>query len=285
MTRGRPLASLGMTWGYLRRVNSPDRSYSGSSRRLALLIQRYAVAVGGLAYGLTLGLRRARNRELVARIARHFGYAGDVTGRLPVVDFDRATDPETSIVLPAALGGPGNVSEAELIALARLVAKKQPRSILEIGTFDGRTAVTLAANAPADARTVTLDLPPTATTALPIEMRDVSLIEKPASGARFAGSPYAARIAQVYGDSATYDFGQLQVDFAFIDGSHSYEYALSDSRRVRGLLRDGGTILWHDYGGEWEGVTRALDELAQTPDFRGLKRIAGTSLAILELPG
>ncbi len=78
------------------------------------------------------------------------------------------------------------------------------------------------------------------------------------------------------------------MDFVFIDASHTYEYVLSDSRAALKLLRRGGgtkVILWHDYG-EWEGVTRALDELAAgEPTFRGLRRIAGTSLACLVMGG
>jgi hypothetical protein len=219
----------------------------------------------------------------VADIANHFGFRGSPAGKLPVIGFDQATDPKTSIVLPAALSKPGNVSEAELIALARLVAMRRPRSLLEIGTFDGRTAVTLAANAPPDARVMTLDLPPAEASTLPVDRRDLAFINKTASGERFAASPYARNIQQVYGDSATYDFRDLRLDFAFIDGSHSYEYARSDSFRVRSMIGPSGVILWHDYGGEWEGVTQALDELAQTKDFRGLRHIEGTTLAILDL--
>lgn len=265
-------------------MTAAKRAFSSSGRRVALLAQRYAIAVGGLAYGLTLGLRQARNRALVASLARHFGFRGEVPGRLAVIEYDAVSDPATAVVLPVVISRSGNVSEAELVAIARLVAARRPRSLLEIGTFDGRTTAAMAANAPEDAVVVTLDLPPNSSAELPIEARDAAFIDKPASGSMFAGSPYATRIRQVYGDSATYDFGALEVDFAFIDGSHSYEYALSDSRRVRGMMRNGrGVILWHDYGHEWEGVTRALNELSAEADFAGLRSIAGTTLAMLDL--
>jgi hypothetical protein len=50
------------------------------------------------------------------------------------------------------------------------------------------------------------------------------------------------------------------------------------------MLREGrGIVLWHDYG-EWDDVTRALNDLfAQDRRFRGLRRVEGTALAILEL--
>lgn len=261
-----------------------DRTIGGRGRRVTLLAQRYVMALGGVAYAFTLGIRKSRHRALIADMARHFGYAGHVRGLLPVSAYDDLASPAIPVSLPAVLGGSGNVSTEELVALARVVAVRRPATLLEIGTFDGRTTRTLAANAPANAEVITLDLPPETPASLPLEARDVVFIDKKASGARFAGTPEAARIRQVYGDSANYDFGKLQVDFAFIDGSHSYEYVMSDSRRVRALLRGGrGIIFWHDYGGEWEGVTRALDELAQTPEFAGLRQLEGTTLAFLDL--
>lgn len=73
-----------------------------------------------------------------------------------------------------------------------------------------------------------------------------------------------------------------EADFVFVDGSHTYEYVMSDSEKALGLLpNDGGVVLWHDYG-EWPGVTRALNELqAGDQRFAGLRHIEGTSLALL----
>jgi predicted O-methyltransferase YrrM len=228
-------------------------------------------------------MRKAKNRELVAKVASHFGFNGAVAGTVPVTPFDTVSNPATPFVIPAAIGQSGNVSELELIALSRLVAERRPRSLLEIGTFDGRTTVALAANAGADSKVVTLDLPPQAASTLPIDARDASFINKAESGSAFKGSPYASRIEQVYGDSASYDFGDRRFDFAFIDGSHSYEYALNDSRRVLPLMRENGVIFWHDYGVEWEGVTRALSELRAEPAFAGLRSIENTTLVYLDL--
>ena len=69
----------------------------------------------------------------------------------------------------------------------------------------------------------------------------------------------------------------------FVDGSHAYEYVLSDSERGLSLLRGPGTVVWHDYG-EWVGVTKALDELSTRDSrFAALQRIENTTLAILTL--
>ncbi len=74
------------------------------------------------------------------------------------------------------------------------------------------------------------------------------------------------------------------IEFIFIDGSHSYEYLLNDSKQVLKLLRNGkGVMLWHDYD-VWEGVTRALNKLyLQDRQFKGLKHIEGTSMVCLIL--
>jgi hypothetical protein len=68
----------------------------------------------------------------------------------------------------------------------------------------------------------------------------------------------------------------------FIDGSHSYDYVINDSRRALELLRDGrGLIIWHDYG-VWPGVTRALNDLRRDdPMFANLRRVIDTSFGYL----
>ena len=177
----------------------------------------------------------------------------------------------------------GNVTLTELVVLASIARKYKPRTIFEIGTFDGRTTINLAANSP-DATVHTLDLPPGHHTRLEVKPGDDKYINKPASGARFRGTDCESRIVQHYGDSATFDFSPFegQVDMVFVDGAHSYEYVKSDSQRALRLLRGGrGVILWHDYGtGE---VTEAIDDLRDTvAAFAGLRRVGDTALAILE---
>jgi hypothetical protein len=62
----------------------------------------------------------------------------------------------------------------------------------------------------------------------------------------------------------------------FVDGSHAFEYTLSDTKEAIKMVRKGGVIIWHDYG-LWKGVTRALEEI-ERKDNMGLRNIAGTSL-------
>jgi predicted O-methyltransferase YrrM len=110
-------------------------------------------------------------------------------------------------------------------------------------------------------------------------------IDKDDSGSVFVGSPLKSKITQLYGDSATFDFSNYrkQVDLIFIDGSHSYEYVLSDSKRALEILNSQGVIFWHDYGAEWwPGVTQALNELYLSDKrYRNMRHIEGTSLVVL----
>lgn len=188
---------------------------------------------------------------------------------------------EEAVLLQAPLGKAGNVTERELAILAKLVRHFQPEALFEIGTFDGRTTLNLAAHAPGEARVYTLDLPRAELSRASMELlpAEKSFVDKEASGTRFQGTSFAGRIQQLYGDSATFDYSSYQggIDFIFIDGSHAYDYVLKDTETARKLLRNGkGVIVWHDYG-VWDPVTEALDEIAANcPIFR----IEETSLAI-----
>ena len=254
-----------------------------TSASLADFAKRYATAAGGALYAFTLGVGDARNRRLIQEIARRFGHRDGGVPRLPKVEVDEMTSPTTAVILPEPIANDGNVSLLELLVLARLVRELGPRQVFENGTFDGRTTLALATNAPDDARVYTLDLPAESSTALAIERSERAFVEKPVSGARFIGTDAARKITQLFGDSATFDFSSYHAELIFVDGSHAYEYVLNDSTRALGMLGDSrGVIVWHDYG-EWPGVTRALDELASSDTrFAGLRWVQGTTLAVLD---
>ena len=223
----------------------------------------------------------------MVRLAREFGYdhrAGPAPS-LPVVSVAEVM-PEVAIRLREPMIADGNVSLLELVILDSLVAARQPRRIFEIGTFDGRTSLNFAANAP-HATVHTLDLPASVEPALPVHADDRSFIRRSQGGARgrrFLGTAEEARITQLYGDSARFDYAPFQgsVEFVFVDGSHSYEYVLADSRSALAMAAPGSLIAWHDYT-EWAGVTRALNELRDSdPRFAGLRHVQHTTLALLE---
>jgi hypothetical protein len=182
----------------------------------------------------------------------------------------------------------GNVTVGELAVLATAAAAMDRNDeIVEIGTFDGRTTLNFAINAPVEVPVFTLDLPPDVATRFTLAPGERAFVDKPAPGARFRGvappwSAGAARITQILGDSATYDWSLRigRAGLVFVDGSHAYDYAKCDSETALRLVGHKGVVIWHDYG-VWEGVTRALEEIEAKNHF-GLRHISGTTLAVFK---
>jgi hypothetical protein len=184
----------------------------------------------------------------------------------------------------------GNVSIGELAVLAQAAAGIHPGSeVIEIGTFDGRTCLNLALNAPPASPIFTIDLPPNHPTRFQLEPGEERYVDKPHPGSRlrrcapaFAG--LSQRITQLLGDSASFDWSShyRKAGLVFVDGSHAYDYVRSDSATAMRLVAANGTILWHDYG-VWNEVTRALEDLEQALNL-GLRHIRGTSLVLWRAP-
>jgi len=253
----------------------------GGLRCAAQLAWRHTRVGARTLRAATVGAVSARGREEVRRIADALAITDGIEPSMPVIGVDQITNDGTPIRLFELEPRHGNITLLELIVLSRLVRERAPRSLFEIGTFDGRTTLNLAANAPDDAVVHTLDLPSNQPTAYALSAADYQFVNKPVSGSRIVATPYAERVKQLYGDSATFDFSPYRADFVFVDGSHAYEYVLNDSRRALQLAGDGpAVIVWHDYG-VWDGVTRAIHELStHDPRFANLRWVRGTSLVV-----
>jgi hypothetical protein len=252
-------------------------------------LRKYLSAAGACLYLFTFGIFKARNRPFLGNICSHFGLG--TKGRLPVVPADTVASPGTAVVVRDLAPDVGHISLIESAVLARLVRARGAKRIFEFGTFDGRTTLDLACNAEPDARVFTLDLPPGhdgRSTAAPLAPAEGALVRARPERRRFEGLPEADRIVSLTGDSATFDFAPYErsMDLVFVDGSHSFEYALGDSRTALSLVKPGGLVVWHDYGAQgWPGVVRALDALHdEGGEFSGLRHVDGTTLVILERP-
>lgn len=178
----------------------------------------------------------------------------------------------------------GNVRISELAILSALAEGcRNGSNLFEIGTFDGRTTLNLALNAPDTCRICTLDLPPDQATKYALASGERHMVEKAAPGFRYEKYRHLypaviSRIHQLLGDSAAFDYSAYadSCSLVFVDGSHAYEYALSDTRAAMQIVEKGGIVVWHDYG-IWEGATTALEEL-EPREHLGLRNIRGTSL-------
>ena len=264
-------------------------SHRGGLTRAAGFVRPWAVGAAGAAYLFGAGWFKWKNRAAIVELCRHFGYNYDAREpvELPAVSASSLAPSSGLIDVREIDAVDGNVSERELITIGRLVQATAPHTLFEIGTFDGRTTLNLAANSPLDAKVYTIDLPQESidSSVAPIHAHEVRYADKSESGSRYRGTDVEKKIEQLYGDSGTFDFSEFYsgIDFIFIDGSHTYEYVINDSLHAIQMLRVGtGTIVWHDYG-RWDGVTRALNELRRLkPEFAGLKWIEGTTLAVLK---
>lgn len=261
-------------------------------KKLVKFLPKYFTALLGSLWLFTFGAFPRRNRDLLATIAFHFGYGGKqekkITPLIPEIELKEfLTDPPPLRLLETDYTR-GNVSLAELVIINQFVKIRVPQKIFEMGTFDGRTTLNLAANCPEGSRVYSLDLPKSQidSTSLELEEKEKELIRKETIGDRYRGRPEAEKIVQLYGDTASFDFSPYHntMDLVFIDASHAESYVLNDSSVALKLLRNGkGAILWHDYA-EWNGVTKALNELYQTnPVFNGIRHIQGTHLGLLIL--
>ncbi len=178
---------------------------------------------------------------------------------------------------------PGSVNFEELVLLACLVRHLCPKRLVEIGTAEGRTALNFALHAPEDAEIITLDLPPERAGGCSSNRGpDYAQLNIPEPGWLLRCHPDIARkIRLVLADSTTFDWTPYErsVDFVFIDGAHDYESVRKDSENALRIARPGGVIVWHDYG-NWEGVSRCLNELSKRLPIVWLER---TSLACLRV--
>lgn len=171
------------------------------------------------------------------------------------------------------------LAHGEALVLALITALVQPQRILEIGTAGGQGTMIMAEQAPR-ARIDTVDLgnevPSLGQQRGQPPWQDLSTI-----GAAYRAAGHGDRVTQHFADSAHFDYDCLgaQIDLAFIDGAHTYEYVASDSRRVLAQLARDGVVVWDDCDFRSPGVSRALVELRA--QGRAIYRIVGTRLAVL----
>jgi predicted O-methyltransferase YrrM len=159
----------------------------------------------------------------------------------------------------------GSVSTYELMILNSLVQRQKPKLIIEFGTFDGRTAMNFAANAPA-AKIVTIDFAPQPRV--------------------FDGKPIARNIECKFGDSTKFDITPYRgkADFIFVDGGHDAPVATSDTLKALEMVSPDGVIVWHDYR-DFKGVQEAIAVATQREAPKNFRFIRDTSMVVYQPAG
>lgn len=139
---------------------------------------------------------------------------------------------EEDIVIPMAAPLSANLDapSADLFFLLCLARSTRPRRILEVGTFRARTTCALKLNCPY-ARVVSYDVTP---------------IESPYRS-RLLGEPGVELRVGSFADAGPALFAEEKFDLIFVDGSHTFDDALADSRIALQIVSPGGFIVWHDY--------------------------------------
>ncbi|MDP2922977.1 MAG: class I SAM-dependent methyltransferase [Candidatus Omnitrophota bacterium] len=241
-------------------------------------------------YSITLGLITKKGRQAISFILNHSGLRFlnmSCYPNLPTISVNSVIGDEQIVVLEPK-SKDGNVSLDELVIINGIIKRVHPKYIFEIGTFNGRTTLNMAYNSPEDCKVFTLDLPNNNADKMLLKLTDYDklLINQSDRGERVLKSDYQfkTKIIQLYGDSASYDFQCYynSIDIVFVDGAHSYDYALKDSYTALKLLKNNtGVIIWHDYE-EGVEVVKAIDAvIRKMPDLKFF-HIEGTSLAFCE---
>jgi predicted O-methyltransferase YrrM len=139
------------------------------------------------------------------------------------------------------------MGNGELEVLIALVASVNPKSVLEIGVNEGRTAKAILANVPGIEKYIGVDVPHGYVTAREVQRKEVP--EKP--GDLASGDERFELILRPRGsmDLSEKDLPRL-FDAVFIDGDHGFEAVLHDTLLARNIVRKGGIIIWHDYHGQ-----------------------------------
>ncbi len=207
--------------------------------------------------------------------------------RIPAVELsDAVALPQEMIVDLRYIGMEGATPFEDVAAILALAIAQQPKGVLEIGTFWGSTTANLARNLPL-AKVHTIDLPLDAAgleeSIAGQPVNDLHLIQSRQVGRAFRGTALEARITQHFGDTAKYDYGVISdpISFFMIDGSHTYEYAKSDTLVCLRLAKGPSTLAWHDCN-QWQpGVTKWLVEMIDA----GLpvKRVKRSAVAYLQI--
>ncbi|KUK16874.1 class I SAM-dependent methyltransferase [Thermococcus sibiricus] len=177
----------------------------------------------------------------------------------------------------------------EIIELLKILSKRKPKVVLEIGTANGGTLFLFTRVASKDATLISVDLP----------------------GGRFGGG-YPDWKVPLYKAFAlpTQEFhliradshnpetleaikeilNGMKVDFLFIDGDHTYEGVKADFEMYSPLVRKGGIIAFHDIvpGPEENvgGVPRFWEEIRKKYKYREIVKSwnqGGYGIGILEV--
>lgn len=200
------------------------------------------------------------------------------------IKLDTLTGDQSFVSLSLHYMREGNTTYFEQIALASLVKHYKSKNILELGTFNGQSTLTLALNSDEKSFITTVDMP-SDLEKIHSDLLDKDIpfiLDKEKQNKLYKGLDVSKKIRQIYADLTHTDFNSFlkdnrYFDFIFIDAGHSYDCVKNDTEKSLDVLTENGVIVWHDYTPNCLGVFNYLNELSR--DLR-LFHIEKTTLVI-----
>lgn len=156
------------------------------------------------------------------------------------------------------------LSKVEAFALFRMAARTET-SIVEIGSWQGRSTVTLALATPGVVYAID---PHHGTFSGNVTASGKSTYEHLVQNLKKAGIDNKVRIVRKLSDDAVDDVPS-QIGMLFIDGQHTLKACSADLQNYWPKLVVGGWIAFHDFGPEspFRGLNRLYDVLTRSPSL------------------
>jgi hypothetical protein len=160
-------------------------------------------------------------------------------------------------------GTPGWLGADEAWALHEAVrdhpSKETGLTVVEIGSWQGRSAVALASGLRARGGGTLYAIDPHSGTALHEATGVTDTYEACLENVRAAGLARYVKSIRAVSAVARSDFEDASVDVLFVDGSHKYRDVLTDIDSWTSALADVATVAFHD-AFAYSDVRRALEE-------------------------
>ena len=157
----------------------------------------------------------------------------------------------------------GDINGVEKLRLLCRLVRNGFSPPFEFGTFRGLTTFNLVKNLPdATHKVFTIDCDNQCNeSSSNIEQRTYASYNL---GEEYIRRGLSHRVVQLVGDSVVLDFTEHYGKFGlvFVDAGHSYDAIKKDTETAFKLVRQGGVIVWDDYGDYWPDVKKYLDELS-----------------------
>jgi predicted O-methyltransferase YrrM len=173
---------------------------------------------------IVYGLPSITLRELVP---------GSVTPAEPILD---------DLCLPNHYEGPGH---NDLLPLLAILAARQPKVVLELGTAHGNTTANICRQCPG-AKVYSVN-------ALPEQISGDLItfaLSRDEIGRAFRLHGFGDRVTQIYANTLQLDLSPhvapRTVDFAIIDACHDTPFVVNDFHQVKPYMKPGGLVLLHD---------------------------------------